>query len=369
MEKSFKYIKNISNGEGTIHLYSQIGDSVDGQGNYIFGISGSSFAYEMAYLQENCTKIHVRINSVGGSVLDGYSIVSSILNCKVECNTYIDGLAASIAGVIAVAGKKCYMMDYGTLMLHNPSGGEDKKVLSLVKETLVTIISNRTAQSPEDIDKMMSKETWMNANEAKEKGMIDEVISSGKKVKIDKTESLYNMALIYNKLIINKPKMKDVNNKLKLAEDASESAAVSAIEAIQNKATSLEVENTALKAEIEGYKTEKAQAIENAKTALKNKAELLATKLVEDKKITETEKAGVIENASVSEASYEFVKNTFEKISNVQKAEVIFDAKNVAGEDRSKWDFEKWSKEDPDGLAKIQNESPEVFKQLVETLK
>lgn len=373
MEKSFKYIKNISNGEGTIHLYDQIGDSVDGQGNYIFGISGSSFAYEMAYLQEKCTKINVRINSVGGSVLDGYSIVSSILNSKVECNTYVDGLAASIAGVIAVAGKKCYMMDYGTLMLHNPSGGEDKKVLNLVKDTLVTIISNRTAQSPEDIDKMMSKETWMSANEAKEKGMVDEIISSGKKIKIDKTESLYNMALIYNKLIINKPKMKDVNNKLKLADDASESSAVSAIEAIQNKAASLEVENSALKAKVEAYETEKATAVEAAKVALKNKAEALANKLEADKKITKEEKENVLANASRDEASFEFVKNTYDKVSTTKVAAVIFDPKNVVTstgvEDRINWIYNDWEKKDPQGLKELFVNNKEAYNELFKTYK
>lgn len=373
MENNFKYIKNISNGEGTIHLYDQIGDSVDGQGNYIFGISGSSFAYEMAYLQENCTKINVRINSVGGSVLDGYSIVSSILNSKVECNTYVDGLAASIAGVIAVAGKKCYMMDYGTLMLHNPSGGEDKKVLNLVKDTLVTIISNRTAQSPEDIDKMMSKETWMSANEAKEKGMVDEIISSGKKIKIDKAESLYNMALIYNKLIINKPKMKDVNNKLKLADDASESSAVSAIEAIQNKAASLEVENSALKAKVEAYETEKATAVEAAKVALKNKAEALANKLEADKKITKEEKENVLANASRDEASFEFVKNTYDKVSTTKVAAVIFDPKNVVTstgvEDRINWIYNDWEKKDPQGLKELFVNNKEAYNELFKTYK
>ena len=55
----FKYIKNISDGEGTILLYSQIGDSVDENGNYVCGISGSSFAYEMQYLQDKCKKINV----------------------------------------------------------------------------------------------------------------------------------------------------------------------------------------------------------------------------------------------------------------------------------------------------------------------
>jgi ATP-dependent protease ClpP protease subunit len=367
VEKSFKYIKNISNGEGTIHLYNQIGDSVDSKGNYSYGISGSSFAYEMQYLQENCTKIHVRINSIGGNVLDGYSIVSAILNSKVECNTYIDGLAASIAGVIAVAGKKCYMADYGTLMIHNPTGGEDKKVLGIVKDTLVTILSNRTSKTPEEINRMMSKETWLSATEAKAEGMVDEIISSGKKIKV--SNSLQEMAEVYNKLLTNeKPKMKEITAKLGVNEASSEAVVVSAIESIQNSNTALKTENDALKVKIQAFETEKATAIETAKNALKTKAEALGAKLVTDKKIKEEEKAAVIENASVSESAYEFVKNTFDKVSATQKAVVIFDTKNYAGkngaEDRSTWKFSDWSKKDEKGLAKIQNESPELFQEL-----
>jgi ATP-dependent protease ClpP protease subunit len=371
VEKSFKYIKNISNGEGTIHLYSQIGDSVDGQGNYIFGISGSSFAYEMAYLQECCTKINVRINSVGGSVLDGYSIVSAILNSKVECNTYIDGLAASIAGVIAMAGKKCYMADYGTLMLHNPSGGEDKKVLGIVKDTLVTILSNRTAKTAEEIDTMMSKETWLNATQAKEQGMIDEIISSGKKVRV--TNSLNEMVVIYNKLLTNEKRMKDLFNKLNLNENASEQAAVSAVEAIQNSLNEATIERDALKLKLKAIEDKAAADIESAKVALKEKAEALVNKLEADKKITKEEKPNVLTNASRDEASFEFVKNTYEKISTDKKAVVIFDPKNVVTstgvEDRTKWIYNDWEKKDPEGLKELFVNNKEAYDQLFTTYK
>ena len=161
----FKYIKNISENEATILLYNQIGDSVDENGMYVSGISGSAFAYEMQYLQDKCKKINVRINSIGGNVLDGYSIVSAILNSTVKCDTYIDGLAASISGVIAMAGEKCYMADYGTMMLHNPKGGNSEDVLALVKNTLVTILSKRTKLDEDTINKMMDEETWLNADQ------------------------------------------------------------------------------------------------------------------------------------------------------------------------------------------------------------
>ena len=89
----FKYIKNISENEATILLYNQIGDSVDENGMYVSGISGSAFAYEMQYLQDKCKKINVRINSIGGNVLDGYSIVSVEFGLSNRCRTYLRHLS------------------------------------------------------------------------------------------------------------------------------------------------------------------------------------------------------------------------------------------------------------------------------------
>lgn len=360
----FKYIKNISENEGTILLYSQIGDSVDGNGNYVAGISGSAFAYEMQYLQDKCKKINVRINSIGGSVLDGYSIVSAILNSKVPCDTYIDGLAASISGVIAMAGKKCYMADFGTLMLHNPSGGNDQNVLNLVKDTLVTIFENRTKLSADEISVMMNKETWLGANEALNIGLVDEVVTSVKKVKISKSESLSNMAIIYNKLI-NKPNMEKITNLLKLSNEATETEIVAEIEKKDSVNAELQAENDRLKAIVEAAEAKAKEAEEAAAIELKTKATELVENAIKEKKILETEKDSTIEMAV---NNFEFVSNMISKIKNVTESVKIFDAKNVVikngSEDRSEWTIRDWEKKDANGLAKMKNETPEFYTEL-----
>jgi ATP-dependent Clp protease protease subunit len=358
---NFKYIKNISEGEGTILLYSQIGDSVDASGNYVSGISGSAFAYEMQYLQDKCTKINVRINSIGGSVLDGYSIVSAILNSKVPCNTYIDGLAASISGVIAMAGKKCYMADYGTLMLHNPSGGNDTAVLNLVKDTLVTIFEQRTKLTAEEISVMMDKETWLGANEALNMGLVDEVVTSVKKYKVSKSESLSNMAIIYNK-IINKPNMEKIQNVLKLSNEADEAAIVAEIEKKDIVLTEVVAENEALKERLKVIEEKEVAEKEKAAEELKNKAIELVENAIKEKKILETEKDSTIEMAV---NNFEFVANMISKINNVKDAVKVFDVKNVSkNEERKDWTIRDWEKKDPNGLVKIKNETPEVYAEM-----
>jgi ATP-dependent protease ClpP protease subunit len=358
---NFKYIKNISEDEATILLYSQIGDSVDASGNYVSGISGSAFAYEMQYLQDKCSKIKVRINSIGGSVLDGYSIVSAILNSKVPCDTYIDGLAASISGVIAMAGKKCYMADFGTLMLHNPSGGNDTAVLDLVKNTLVTIFEQRTKLTAEEISVMMDRETWLGANEALNMGLVDEVVTSVKKYKVSKSESLSNMAIIYNK-IINKPNMEKIQNVLKLSNEASEETIVSAIEEKDIKNAELQAEVDRLKAIVDANEAKENEAKELAAKELETKAIELVENAIKAKKILETEKDSTIEMAK---NNFEFVANMISKINNVKDAVKVFDVKNVAkNEERKDWTIRDWEKKDPNGLVKIKNETPEIYTEM-----
>jgi ATP-dependent protease ClpP protease subunit len=359
---NFKYIKNISEGEGTILLYSQIGDSVDENGNYIQGISGTAFAHEMQYLQDKCSKIKVRINSIGGSVLDGYSIVSAILNSKIPCDTYIDGLAASIAGVIAMAGKKCYMADYGTLMLHNPSGGNDQNVLDLVKNTLVTIFEQRTKMNADEISAMMDKETWLGAVEALNMGLVDEIVMSSKKIRISKSESLSNMALIYNKIINKKPNMEKVTNLLKLSNEADEATIVAAIEEKDNVNAELLAENEELKNKVAEFEAKEKEAKELAEKELENKAIELVENAIKEKKIEESEKEATIKMAV---NNFEFVANMISKINNVKDAVKVFDAKNVVENDKRKdWTIRDWEKKDAKGLAKMKNETPELYTEL-----
>lgn len=358
----FKYIKNISENEATILLYNQIGDSVDENGNYVYGISGSAFAYEMQYLQDKCKKIKVRINSIGGNVLDGYSIVSAMLNSTVPCDTYIDGLAASISGVIAMAGQKCYMADYGTMMLHNPSGGNDEAVLSLVKQTLVTILSKRTKLDEGTVNKMMDEETWLDANQCMEMGLVDVIVKCDKKIKMS-TNSLKEMALIYNKLINKKPNMEKITNVLNLSNEATEVEIVAAIEDKDTRNAELLSENEMLKARLKEIEDAELAKKEAEAKELETKSIELVENAVKAKKIDESEKDSTI---ALAIANYAAVENMLNKINNVKDAVKVFDAKNVSNnkDSRENWTIRDWEKKDPKGLEVIKNETPEIFTEM-----
>lgn len=165
--------------EATMRLYGVIGKAVN----------GGLFAQEMASLDGRVDTVHLHINSPGGSVDEGLSIVSVMLSMRAFVVVHVDGIAASMAAVIAVCGDRVEMMDFGKLMIHDPffdPGGDknlsnkQRKTLSSLTDTLRTILSRRGCDKKK-ISKLMTEETWFSAEEAKTENLIDEVISSRRK--------------------------------------------------------------------------------------------------------------------------------------------------------------------------------------------
>lgn len=165
--------------ETTLRLFGNIGSGVD----------GDRFANDLAVLDGQVDTINLHINSPGGDVSQGYSIISVMLSMKTPVNVYVVGVAASIAAVIAICGKKVYMYDYSRLMIHNPYIGgvefdklteKDKTALTNVSDSLNTILSRR-GKNKKEIARMMEAETWLDAAKAKANGLIDEVISTQRK--------------------------------------------------------------------------------------------------------------------------------------------------------------------------------------------
>lgn len=362
MEK-FKYIRNVTQDSAEIRIYSRIGGPD--------GVNGTEFANAMAYLQTVTNQINVMINSGGGNVFDAMAIQASIRNSKVPCDTYIVGIAASAAFSIAVEGRKCYMADNGIGMIHNAEDALNeapKKVIDVFNESIAITLTSRSGKTNEEIVAMMSKETWMNAKDCLKNGFIDEIMVSEKKMKTPKVTNAFEMERIYNEFLTPKiQSMKNINNELNVTiENTDESLVVSAIKTIKAERDAFKIENDALK-------KEKTDFIEAGKVKLTVDVTAFVNQLIVDKKAKEEEKVAIIANASTSPEAFEFVKNTYAKISNVIPAKVIFDPTKVAAnggtEDRATWDFAKWSQNDPEGLLKIQNEHPADFEKLVKTIK
>lgn len=128
--------------------------------------------------------IDLRINSVGGSVIEGTAIYNSLRRHKGGLTVHVDGLAASMASVIAMAGEEVVMAENAMLMIHNPwslSVGDaddlrkEADVLDKIKNTLVNAYARKTGMEASTIASMMDEETWLDATEAVAMGFADEI--------------------------------------------------------------------------------------------------------------------------------------------------------------------------------------------------
>lgn len=133
--------------------------------------------------------INLHINSPGGSVFEGIAIYNMLKQNSAKVNTYVDGLAASIASVIAMSGDTIFMPSNSMLMIHNPwtmaigNASELRKQADDLDQITKSSISTYLDKAGEKLDdatlkQLMDDETWLTAQEAQEYGLADEILSS-----------------------------------------------------------------------------------------------------------------------------------------------------------------------------------------------
>ena len=134
--------------------------------------------------------ITIWINSPGGDCIAASQIYSMLMDYKGDVTVKIDGIAASPASVIAMAGTKVIMAPTALIMIHNPSTtamGDHRdmakaiELLEEVKESIINAYEIKTKQSRTVLSHLMDAETWMNAKKAVEMGFADEIIEDEKK--------------------------------------------------------------------------------------------------------------------------------------------------------------------------------------------
>lgn len=136
-------------------------------------------------------EIKVFINSDGGDVFAGQAIYSMLKRHKAKITVYVDGLAASIASVIAMAGDTVYMPKNAMMMIHNPwtlavgTADDFRKLaddMDKIRESLIVAYQDKSGLDREKIIEIMNAETWMTAEEAVELGFADEIEEAKKLV-------------------------------------------------------------------------------------------------------------------------------------------------------------------------------------------
>lgn len=305
-----------------VYIFDEIG---------AYGITAQDFISEMKEYKD--TPVNLRINCIGGDVFDGMAMYNIIKKREAKTTAYIEGIAASMGSVIALAADEVVMAENSLFMIHNAWGGamgeaEDMRktasILEKISGEIANIYERKTRLSLNRIVEMMDKETWLNAAEAYELGFIDLISDSIKvaaKYDVSKFKNI-TTEQIHNKLNINvnnkkmteelknwfNNKVNEIVNSVKGADNKSEdvvtevnvmlsdneeiSNKLSSFEAsvtdLNGKIVSLEEELTSTKGENETLSTE----IERL-NALLNKADAKGTEVV-----TEGDPA-VVENKTV----------------------------------------------------------------------
>lgn len=190
--KFWNWIRNEDTGERILFLNGEISDET------WFGdeVTPGLFRSELNNCQGDIT---VWINSPGGDCFAAAQIYNMLMNYTGNINVKIDGIAASAASVIAMAGTHVSMSPVAMLMIHNPatiSAGDvhdmerAKVMLSEVKESIINAYELKTGISRQKLSNMMDAETWFNARKAVELGFADEILFSKQEENDEKGEDI-----------------------------------------------------------------------------------------------------------------------------------------------------------------------------------
>lgn len=156
--------------------------------------------------------ITVWINSPGGDCVAAAQIYNMLANYKGTVTVRIDGIAASAASVIAMAGTKVIMSPVSMMMIHNPmtiafgdSANMQKAIAMLdeVKESIINAYEIKTGLSRAKLSRLMDAETWMDANSAIEMGFADELMqrNTADAVEVPQVSNVYSRTAVTNHLM------------------------------------------------------------------------------------------------------------------------------------------------------------------------
>ena len=249
-------------------------------------IDSDRFANELNYLAKNFKTVIVRINSEGGHIIQGLSIFNAMLGAEAHIIARIEGIAASMAGVIATAADEIQMNDFARLMVHNPSYANNAKITAKQRNTLgvfkamLTEIFTRRNITADNINNAMNIETWYTATEAKTAGLIDSIIDTGR---VKDVQNVLNFDLVaelksedfkqfIENDILNNNNMEKITKSLGLAEDASNEEILNAIEVLNTEKAELVSTNDELVNELQVFAEQKEQAQKDEAASLVNNA-------------------------------------------------------------------------------------------------
>lgn len=254
-----------------ILLYGEIGG--------FDGISDKDIVAELYEYASMYKSIDIRVNSPGGSVYAGMSIFNALRSSEADITIYVDGIAASMASVIALCGKPVYMSQYARLMLHAPYGGcygnkeELRSVsdeLASLEDTLADMYASRLGKTREEIKDTYfdGKDHWITAKEAKEMGLVDGIYDIKEKVDAQSPQDIYAVfqaRLNSQSFNTHNNMYEELRKRPSFAACATDEDVVRMLASMENKAGQYDAvvkERNDLKASLDGYVQKEKEARE-----------------------------------------------------------------------------------------------------------
>ena len=212
---------------------------------YFYDAIGPERLNKVLQIADTDEDVTVHINSPGGSVYDGLAIYNFLTSSRNKIKVSIDGMAGSIAGVVAMAGDTVSIHQSGMFMVHNASammGGGTKEhmekqieVLDKIDEIQLNIFTRKKGQSKETIQALMTKETYFTSKEAKRLGFVDTIIKPQKiaaEINFDKMDNLLNdIRNKFKALMPSLDKTGDNDEAVKKLKDAADAVAADKLKA------------------------------------------------------------------------------------------------------------------------------------------
>jgi len=229
-------IKNLTDETTDVFLYSEIGG---------YGMASVDFIKALSEIKGHIT---CHVNSPGGSIFEGIAIYNYLIDRDITM--IVDGLAASMASAIVMAGKHIIMMENASMMIHKPwtqlcGTAEDLKkaadILDAMEAKLIDIYTTGTSLPADQIKAMLEKETWLDAKEALKLGFCDE-IKKGSRTK--------NAECIMHNAELTNEGSKTMEKILQLLGVETETQALTTIKSLQAAQAALQGENANLQKEV-----------------------------------------------------------------------------------------------------------------------
>ena len=351
-----KYTNALEDNTATMMLYGEIGSPE---------MSAEYFAQEMKWHNSLGRKIKVYINSPGGNVFGGYSLIQAIIDY--EADTHIVGLAASMGGIISQFGKRRTANDFAVGMIHMPSGGDSDKLLNIVSESLIDILVNRCGKPKNEIEALMEEETFFSAEEMLDIGLIDEIVTTNvAAVENVKTLSVGDLYNVYNTLLINN-EMEKLKTHFKLDKNATEDAILNSITTLENEISTGKEDISAKDAEIAKLQND-LEEIRASFTELNDSlADQIVDSAIEEGKVEKTKKDIWLDAAKKDPKGVKAQLDSIAAVSNhsVQTAIINKSTDGVKPAEKPEDDIKKWVRNNGAELIRLEQDEPDEFERIM----